>query len=405
MSEKPDLLFIAHRIPYPPDKGDKIRSHYMLRHLCERYRVTLACLIDDPADEQHIVALNQRVHRLFYQVRTPGQMKPYALWALLTGRAFTPLCFHSRQLQRQIDAFLDQNKVKAVVCFCSSAAAYVFRSRHRAELQKTVLLADLVDVDSEKWREYADKHSGPLSWLYRRESRKLLPYEQRIIAEFDRTFLVSEEEKAVLARHGSVQKVEALSNGVNLEYFWPLGSGAETEDLAVPRLLFTGAMDYWPNIEAVLWFARDVFPQVRQVYPQAVFCIAGRHPALAVLELKRQPGIEVTGTVQDMRRHLASATLCVVPLRIARGIQNKVLEGMAMQKTVVATRGAATGLKARAGEDLVVVDEAEEMAQAIIDLLADAERRRRIGRNARAYVEREHSWEKHLKRLDALIDG
>lgn len=404
MTPKPDLLFIAHRIPYPPDKGDKIRSYHMLRHLAERYRVTVACMIDDPDDVRHVAALEGMVHQVFYQVRPPLAMKARALEALLTGRPCTLPCFYSRPLQQAIDAFLDRHPVQAVLCFCSSAADYVFRSRHWPALRQSALLADLVDVDSEKWREYAATRRGLMAWLYRREARLLLPFEQRIVAEFARTFLVSEEEKAVLGKYGSVAKVEALSNGVDLDYFSPK-EVAPSAPLPPARLIFSGAMDYWPNVEGAVWFAREVFPSVRQAFPEAVFCIAGRNPTDAVLELKKLPGVEVTGTVPDMRAHLAGATLCVVPLMIARGIQNKVLEGMAMAKPVVATPGAATGLKAHVGEDLVVADGAAAMTRAVIDLLGDPERQRTLGQNARAYVERAHSWGAHLQRLDEIIKG
>jgi sugar transferase (PEP-CTERM/EpsH1 system associated) len=403
--KKQDVLFIAHRIPYPPDKGDKIRSYHMLRHLAERYRVTVACMIDDPADVRHIDPLRGMVHQVFHEVRTPLGMKLRAVGSLVTGNPFTMPCFYSHRLQQDIDCFLDHNDVRAVLCFCSSAAEYVFRSRHYPEnLKKKVLLTDLVDVDSEKWRQYAEHQSGPMRWIYQREGRLLLPYEQRIIDAFDRTFLVSEAEKGVLAQYGSVAKVEALSNGVDLEYFSPRTSPPDGEKTAPVKLVFSGAMDYWPNVEGAVWFAQNVFPMVRKVFPEAIFCVAGRNPDQAVVELQKISGIEVTGTIPDMRAHLATATLCVVPLQIARGIQNKVLEGMAMQKPVVATPGAATGLKAVFGTEIVVAEDNTAMAQAIIDLLNNPERQREIGRKAREYVEREHSWESHLCRLSELID-
>lgn len=400
-----DILFIAHRIPYPPDKGDKIRSFHMLRHLAQRYRVTVACMIDDPADVQHVEPLKGMVHQVFYQVRTPLAMKLRAAGSLLSGQPFTLPCFYSAGLQRDIDAFLAQNEVQAVLCFCAAAAEYVFRSRHYpAPLQDKVLLADLVDVDSEKWRQYAEKQSGPMRWLYRREADRLLPYEQRVIEAFDRSFLVSDEEKGVLAQYGPVAKVEGLCNGVDLEYFSPEKVAKDLHPTADCKLVFSGAMDYWPNIEGAVWFAEKIFPKVKKEYPQATFCIAGRNPAEEVLALKKTSGIEVTGTVPDMRDHLATATICVVPLKIARGIQNKVLEGMAMQKPVIATPGAATGLKAVSGEEIVVAEEPSAMAAAIIQLLQDPPRQRAIGLKARQYVEREHSWETHLSRLDELIE-
>ncbi len=397
------VLFIAHRIPYPPNKGDKIRSFHMLRHLTENHRVAVACMIDDSRDIEYIDALNEMVDQVFYEVRSPFAMKMKAVGAVLSGEPFTKPCFYSVNLQRSIDRYLDDNDVQAVICFCSSSAEYVFRSRHYPEsLQKKVLLADMVDVDSEKWRQYAEQKSGLMKWLYRREAEYLRPYEQKIAESFDRTFLVSEEEKNVMAQSGAVDKVEALSNGVDLDYFSP-ESHRGNENSSKNRLVFSGAMDYWPNIEGAVWFVDKVFPAVKSAVPDAVFCIAGRNPHDDVLALRKIPGIEVTGTVPDIRDYLSDAAICVAPLQIARGIQNKVLEGMAMHKAVVATSGAATGLKAVPGRDIIVATGETQMVEAIIRLLHDSDERRQIGLSARRYVECAHSWDAHLGRMSELV--
>ena len=406
MTPKKDILFIVHRIPYPPDKGDKIRTYHMLLHLVERYRVTVACMIDDPSDIQYIEPLRKLVHQVYYQVRTTKMMKLWAVGSLLLGKPFSLQCFYSRRLQQSIDSYLDQYEAASIITFCSSSAEYIYRSRHDLKtLQRKVLLNDLIDVDSEKWGQYAEKHSGIMKWLYKREARLLLPCEQRIIQDFDRTFLVSEEEKKVLAAYGSVEKVEALSNGVDLDYFSPKKVSKELYPTARCKLVFSGAMDYWPNVEGAVWFAEKVFPKVKQACPNAIFSIAGRNPTDAVLALEKISGIKVTGTVPDMREHLATATICVVPLLIARGIQNKVLEAMAMGKPVVVTSGAATGTKAVDGKEIIVADDEQQIAKEIVALLGDFERQHELGRKTRLYVEREHSWESHLSRLSELIEG
>jgi len=402
---KSQVLFIAHRIPYPPNKGDKIRSFHMLRHLAENHSLAVACLIDDPRDTVHIQPLNQMVDRVFHEVRTPFAMKMKVVGAVLSGEPFTKPCFYSIKLQQKIDRFLDESNVHAVICFCSSSAEYVFRSRHYPDsLQKKVLLADLVDVDSEKWRQYSEQKSGLIKWLYRRESKYLRTYEQKIVKIFDRTFLVSEEEKNVMAQYGTVDKVETLVNGVDLDFFTPDTRRSE-ENREKNRLVFSGAMDYWPNIEGAVWFAEKIFPAVRKAIPDAVFCIAGRNPHDEILALRKKPGIEVTGTVPDIRVYISDAAICVAPLLIARGIQNKVLEGMAMGKAVVATSGAATGLKAVKDRDMVVAEDETRMTEAIIHLLQNPEKRFQIGLSARLYVEREHSWSAHLGRLSVLVNS
>jgi polysaccharide biosynthesis protein PslH len=402
---KKDLLIIAHRIPFPPDKGDKIRTYNIVHYLAEHYRVTVACMIDDHADLQYVPALEKIVHQVYAQVRSAKQMKLHAALSLFTGRSFTQQCFYSKNLQSSIDSYLEQNATCAVLCFCSSSAEYLYRSRHGfMSLQSRTLMNDLIDVDSEKWGQYAEKQNGLMKWIYQREARLLLPFELKIAQDFDRTFLVSAEEKAVLAVHGSVDKVEALSNGVDLEYFSPDKVDKKQHPTAANKLVFSGAMDYWPNVEGAIWFAEKIFPQIKQAVPSATFCIAGRNPTDDIMNLKNRNGIEVTGTVPDMRDYLATATICVVPLLIARGIQNKVLEAMAMGKPVIATRGAATGTSAIDGEELIIADDEQQMANNIIALLADPLRQSEIGRKGRKYVEREHSWESHLKRLIEIIE-
>ena len=377
----------------------------MLRYLAERYQVAVACMIDDPTDLDYLSPLRKMAAQIFYVLRTPLKMKFKVLEAILAGEPFTKPCFYSKKLQKDIDDFLKGNDVQAVICFCSSSAEYVFRSRHYASLQKKVLLADLIDVDSEKWRQYAEQKTGGMRWLYRREANLLRPYEQQIVDTFGQTFLVSEEERNVMAKFANVTKVEALTNGVDLDYFSPEAYRGGEMNQESCRLVFSGAMDYWPNIEGASWFAEKIFPLVKASFPEATFCIAGRNPTESVLALKKINGVVVTGTVPDMRNYLASATICVVPLKIARGIQNKVLEAMAMKKPVIATSGAATGTKAVTGKELVIADEEEQMANEIIALLADPVRQSDMGRKARDYVEREHSWEANLARLDEIIES
>lgn len=401
---KKDILILAHRIPYPPDKGDKIRTWHMLQHLAQHYRVTLVCLIDDPDDCRHIPVLQQMVHQFHFLVRTAKAMHLYAGVSLLSGRSFSQQCFYATKLQRVVDTYLETQKPSAILCFCSSMADYVFRSRHWPQrFAQITLLDDLIDVDSEKWLQYAEKKSGFMRWLYRREARLVRALERRIVSEFERVFLVSAEEKQVLGEHMPVDNVEVLSNGVDLDYFSPAKVDSQRFSSVAGKLVFSGAMDYWPNVEGAVWFAEKIFPLVRKEMPQTSFCIAGRNPTPAVRALEKIAGVEVTGTVPDMREHLATATVCVVPLLIARGIQNKVLEAMAMEKPVVATRGAATGTHAIDGEELSIADTEEGMATAIIELLGSEQRRVEMGRKARTYVEREHSWSSHLQRLSEVI--
>ncbi len=282
--------------------------------------------------------------------------------------------------------------------FSSPMAQYVTNARSARRV------IDFVDIDSDKWRQYALTKPWPLSWLYRRESRLLLSYEQQVAAAFDHSSFVSEAEAALFRQLApqAAGKVGYFNNGVDADYFSPQADYANPYPADSTVLVFTGAMDYWANVDAVEWFARSVFPAVRAAMPQVQFYIVGTRPTPQVLALGSLPGITVTGSVPDVRPYLAHAALSVAPLRIARGIQNKVLEAMAMEKAVVASPQAMEGIRAVLGEELFVASDETGYADQILTLLK-TESITHIGQAARRRVLDDYSWSSSLSRLDALL--
>jgi sugar transferase (PEP-CTERM/EpsH1 system associated) len=264
---------------------------------------------------------------------------------------------------------------------------------------------DFVDVDSQKWTEYAQRQSWPLSWVYAREGRTLLRFEREMARSMDASVFVSPAEARLFASLApeSAGKLHAINNGVDTDYFSPEKSYENPFPAGTRPLVFTGAMDYWPNIDAVDFFARSVLPPVRESFPDAAFWIVGSNPSKPVLDLASQPGVTVTGRVPDVRPYLAHARAVVAPLRIARGIQNKVLEAMAMAKTVVATPQAAEGIEGAAGRDYLVAPVGEAFIaltkQALAPGAAD------LGAAARSYVLATYHWQKSLYKLDVILDG
>jgi polysaccharide biosynthesis protein PslH len=396
------ILLLTHRLPYPPNKGDKIRSFNLLEHLAKRHEVFLACPVDDPADLAFVAELERRCARVL-TVRIDARRRIKAgLQAVLTRTSITVRHFHVAGLQRRIDDFLDSQQIDAVFCFSSPMAEYVFRSRHAdGKLRKATRLIDLIDVDSFKWQQYRDRSRVPQRWVYGYEARRLADYERRIAAEFDHLFLVSAQERAYMPTGARVDHLQALSNGVDLEYFTPrMAPRAQP-----PTLVFTGVMDYWPNVQGVQWFADAVLPRIRATLPEVRFVIVGSKPAEAVRRLAERAGIEVTGFVDDVRTYLESAAVCIVPLKVARGLQNKVLEAMAMGKAVVCTSQALEGIRASVGQDVLVADDEAEFARLVVSLLRSPQRADDIGRNARRSMEQSYSWEANLRPLDGLLEG
>lgn len=390
------LLFLAHRIPFPPNKGDKIRSFHLLRHLSTHYAVHLGAFVDDPDDWQYQEALKPYCASIRLLPLHPRRAKLASLTGLLSGEALTLPYYRSRELARWAAALAADGTVTRGLAFSSAMAQFM-----PAGLACRVL--DMVDVDSDKWAQYAPTQRWPLSWVYAREGRKLAEWEARVAQDFDATLLVSRDEAALLqqrvpaARH----KIGAFENGVDAEYFSPARDYPNPYPADALGVVFTGAMDYWPNVDAVSWFAERIFPAVRDAVPAAQFTIVGSRPTEAVLALARQPGVIVTGSVADVRPYLAHAACAVAPLRIARGVQNKVLEAMAMARPVVATPQAAEGIRAEAGRDFHLARDEAGFAGSVVAQL----RSRASNGAARDCILAHYDWTRNVSAVDALFDS
>ena len=391
-------LFLAHRIPFPPDRGDKIRSWQLLKYLAARGTVHLACFADDEADAANLAglkaALGDRLGEVHVEPRRTGKAMAGAR-ALAAAKPVSLTLFDSPKLRGFVEHMLAKGGIATVFAFSGQMAQFV-PSGVAARF-----VMDFGDVDSAKFAAYADESSGPMRWLYRREAERLFAFERAVAARADVTTFVSEAEAKLFREATGLANIRAFSNGIDFDHFAPDADFAPLdakERREGPLLLFTGQMDYPPNIDAVGWFAREVLPLV----PEARFVIAGRAPAPEVTALASER-VTVTGAVADMRPWLAAADVVAAPLRIARGIQNKVLEAMAMARPVVASPAAFEGIEAEPGRDLVVAEGSEAMAAEIRKLLADLLRASAIGRAARQLVTGSYSWESRLAPLDAML--
>jgi sugar transferase (PEP-CTERM/EpsH1 system associated) len=381
------LLFIAHRVPYPPDKGERVRAFHEIRALAEPFRVTLAALTHSPDDRRAARGLEPWCER----VVTGSAGGPLGLargaLALVRGGCVTEGYFRSPRLARRLQDVGDGRPFDVVLAYCSAALPYALAVPTNGRV------ADLVDIDSAKWAAYAEAARWPTSWLYRREARGVQRLEQQALCHCDAVVLVSRAEAQALGAESD--KVLAVGNGVDTDYFRPQDRPAE----ASPALVFTGTMDYRPNVEGVCWFAEAIWPALARERPDLRFVIVGRDPTPAVRRLAARPGIEVTGAVPDVRPYLARATLAVAPLLTARGIQNKVLEAMAMGRAVVASPAALEGLDVETGAEVVEAQPPDEWQREILDLLENDARRQAIERAARSRIENRFRWERQMKPL------
>ena len=390
-----EILFLAHRIPFPPDRGDKIRSWHMLKRLSQFARVHLACFADDEADAAHLPALRDAMGgslgETHVEIRRTSKAAA-SVRALVERRPVSLTAFDSGVMRGFVARLIAERPIGAVFAFSGQMAQFVPAGPR--------FVMDFVDVDSAKFESYAETGPAAMRWLMRREAELLAAFERATAARADVSLFVSEAEAAVFRARTGLPNALALSNGIDLAFFDPdaaIARLAPQERGEGPLVLFTGQMDYRPNVEAVTGFARDVLPQL----PGVRFAVAGRKPSPEVVAL-REAGVIVTGEVADIRSWLAAADIVVAPLGIARGIQNKVLEAMAMAKPVVASPAAFEGIEAEPGRELVLAA-APEQAAAIAHLFAHPAKAREIGRAARVRMESHYRWDACLAPLEQLL--
>ena len=395
--KKPALLFLAHRIPFPPNKGDKIRSFNLLKSLARDYRIYLGAFVDDNEDWQYEAELRKYCAEVFL-LGIQNRQKYRTFTAFFKNEALSLPYYRHTRLKSWVDEKIQTEQLTRVFVYSSAMAQYVqgpaYQDMHR--------IIDFVDVDSEKWREYSRRRNWPMKWLYRREADRMLHFDRAIAAEFDASIFVSAHEAAVFKELApeSKQHVSFINNGVDSHYFSAEHESSNPYPSDSQVLVFTGAMDYWANVDAVTWFAEKVFPQVQHQIPTAYFYIVGARPSEKVKKLAVNKHIHVTGAVKDIRPYLAHAKVAVAPMRIARGVQNKVLEAMAMAKPVVATSAAMEGIPSVAGQP--ICDHEKDFIEACVRLLNEGDQRE-LGTKGRQNVLQEFNWDQNLLKLEELL--
>jgi sugar transferase (PEP-CTERM/EpsH1 system associated) len=388
------ILFLAHRIPYPPDKGEKIRAYHELKFLGGRHSVDLFCFADSRAEAEQERGLRGLCRSIYVETRGKSTVAAGAVRSILRGEPLSCGCFFSHRFKDKIDQALATETYDVIFVFCSIMAQYIPLPA------PAPMVMDFVDVDSAKWAQYAERSRLPLSWLFKREARELARYEKKLVCASSSTIVTTVQEARLL--HGDeIPPVKVIGNGVELPT--ARAEGPPPYILALqPYVLFVGTMNYLPNVDAVEYFAKDIFPRVRHRHPELKFVIAGRDPSRRVRRLARQVGIVVTGGVPEVNTYLAGSRAVVAPFRIAQGIQNKLLEALAAGKPVVSSSGPAAAIGAAHGTDLLVADTPAEFASAIVSVLEDPELYFRFNCGPE-FVRRNFSWCEKLDKLELLL--
>ena len=406
------VLLLTHRFPYPPNRGDRIRSYNLMRVLAESFDVTLACPHDEPVSDAELRHVNEICHSVITEPVGKSRWLR-AGGSLLGGNSLTEGLFRHPSISEQILSLQQQRPFDAALVFCSSMFSYV---DHDA-FDDTPTIVDLVDVDSEKWRQLALDNAFPKNSIYNLEYKRVRALEQRIANRADAITLVSDDE-AQLFRSlvPTSPPVLGVSNGVDTDYFRPRSSsnppwqggssaargGSNKEKLTTTQLIFTGVLDYPPNVEGMRWFCQEILPEIRTRL-DAQLNIVGRRPSQTVQGLAAIEGVNLIGEVPDVRPYLHAADIAISPLKLARGIQNKVLEAMACGLPVITTTQSAEGIDAIDGKELLIADEIESWVNSICHLADNADLRSKLGRSARKLVVDGYAWSARLKSINELL--
>jgi sugar transferase (PEP-CTERM/EpsH1 system associated) len=389
-----NILFLSQRVPYPPNKGDKLRSFNEIKYLSRKHQVSLVCLSDNHEDCQYQTELSRYCSSVDIVYHHPLLSKINSIAKLFSSNPLTIGHFYSSKLKEIVARKLQDESFDLIFVYCSSMAQYV------EMVFDITRVIDFVDVDSEKWAQYAHYASFPMRLVYRMESRRLRSYEAMIAKTFQHGFLVSAKETEDFQRLVCTSsKLTPILNGVDTKLFKP-----SEEPYCPHNLVFTGAMDYFANVEAVLYFAREILPLIQESIPEVMLYVVGSNPTNELKALsKTHPNIIVTGYVDRVQPYVVQSAVFVAPMRIARGVQNKILEAMAMGVPVVTTSLGFEGISATPEKDIFVEDEPEHFAAVVVRLMNDPELRSMVSRNARIVMETLYHWDRNLEAMEHVI--
>jgi polysaccharide biosynthesis protein PslH len=386
------IFFVCRRVPFPPDRGDKIATFNEIRHLSARHEVHVFCLGDGARDLDNISGLRGYAKSVTAAPVGGLMIKLRALEALITGEPLSVAALNAAKLHAAIQRKFAELRPDLVIVYSCNVAQF---AEHFPRVPRIMHFGDL---DSLKWRQYAERSKIPLKWIYAIEESRLRVYERDIARSFSHALVHTEIEKRDFQRFIQGVQVALVGNGVDLDYFRSKGVAKQPASI-----VFTGMMDYRPNVDAVVWFCSEILPIVRAEIHAANFTICGSRPVRAVRRLAKLGGVTVTGWVPDTRPYLDRAEVFVAPLRMARGVQNKLLEALAMGLPCVASVAAWSGTAIPRGDGIVAADDPREFAEHIISLLQDSKWRAKMGRRARAVAEANYRWETQMARLDQVI--
>jgi polysaccharide biosynthesis protein PslH len=396
---RPKLLVLTHRLPFPLNRGDRIRAYHSLKCLSEHCDITLGSVADEPWDDAHVAKLKDVCSSVSIHALPRFGRWLRAGLGIATGRSATEGAFYSLSLARQVQEWTTKQEFDAALVYCSSMGQYCQNFVKRPKL----VLLDLVDVDSEKWKQYAELSTGWRKMPYQREAKGVKALESQLIQKSDFVTVVTEDEARLFRQIHEGKIAQVISNGVDHEYFSPDSHSPEEKQLfrrGKPQFVFVGGLDYRPNVQGVVWFCQEILPEIRRQYPNALLSLVGRNPSPPIVDLAKQPGVNLVGQVDDVRPYVLAADIAVAPLKIARGVQNKVLEAMSCGLPVIASPCAAEGIQHSGG---LLVADFQEQWLSHIQRLQDQQTYQLESSCARQSILDHYSWPRRLEPMLELL--
>lgn len=391
------VLFLVHRIPYPPNKGDKIRSYHLLKYLSEKTDVYLGTFIDDPHDWQYVEKVKDFCKQacILPRKRHHQALMGYAA-SFVKQAPLSNAVYYSKKLQQWVNQTIAKENIQNVIIFSSNMGQYIQPPKNKLNA-----IIDFVDVDSLKWEQYSAQYRGLKKWIFKREGKTLSTFEKKLAKKSKINIFVSDSEaQCFQLRSGIKQNVISVNNGVDTQFFNPNAQLSDPFNHEHYNIVFTGMMDYWPNVDAAIWFCKEIFSKIVQKYPNLKFYIVGGNPTAEVKTLAQQ-NVIVTGRVPDIRPYLKYADVSVAPLRIARGIQNKVLEALSMNTPIIVSPEALEGIKLDSNEVFTVAKTNEQWLSALQGFVTG---KIKPTMNAHQLIEESFAWDSQLKAITPYLE-
>lgn len=394
------ILFITQRVPYPPNKGEKLRTYHQIKYLRDLgHEISVFSPVENEIELKNAYQLANTLSINVVTQALPPKAIRYVK-ALICNRSMSESHFYSSALLDKIKQQLCNADV--ILCSASSLTKYVVKllANTKTASKKPLLLMDFMDVDSDKWLQYFKSASWPMRYIYYREYKLVKKLEQKAMQIFDCAFVIAQAEYDLF--QSSVcqcHNLKVLGNGIDQNEFFP-----SSEDHSNIHFLFTGVMDYKPNVDAVLWFTRHCWPKIKKEIPEAKLTIAGMNPEYKISALAKDKSIEITGFVNDIMPYFNRADIFIAPFQIARGVQNKVLQAMSCGIPVVSTTLGAEGIMVEDNENMLLCESSSEFIEACWRLANDKNMRSTIGSKANKTITEHYSWASILKPLKDQID-